>query len=60
VRRVKSLPWIAAAEINSGQGPMAPMPDNRGLLAFGCAPGAKSYVARSAEGYSEAWPCRPA
>ena len=31
----------AAAEVNSGQGPTAPMPDTRALLAFGCAPGAK-------------------
>ena len=47
----------AAAEINSGQGPMAPMPDDRALLAFGCEAGAKgSYGTQSAE----AWPCRPA
>jgi hypothetical protein len=47
----------AAAEVNDGQGPMAPMPDNRALLAFGCAPGAKgSYDTQAAE----AWPCRPA
>ena len=47
----------AAAEVNSGQGPTAPMPDTRALLAFGCAPGAKgSHDTQSAE----AWPCRPA
>ena len=44
----------AAAEVNSGQGPTAPMPDTRALLAFGCAPGAKgSYDTQLAE----AWPC---
>jgi hypothetical protein len=47
----------AAAEVNSDRGPKAPMPDNRALLAFGCAPGAKgSYATQVAE----TWPCRPA
>jgi hypothetical protein len=47
----------AAAEVNSGQGPMAAMPDSRALLAFGCSASAKgSYDA----GGDEAWPCRPA
>lgn len=50
----------AAAEINSGQGPMASMPDYRALLAFGCAPGAKGSVIPDGQGYRWAWPCRPA
>jgi hypothetical protein len=50
----------AAAEINSGRGPMALMPDNRALLAFGCAPGAKGSVIPDGQSYAWAWPCRPA
>jgi len=50
----------AAAEINSDRGPLASMPDNRALLAFGCAPGAKSSVVPDGQGYSSAWPCQPA
>jgi hypothetical protein len=46
----------AAAEINNGQGPLASMPDNQALLAFGCSPGVKgSYGGQAAE----TWPCRP-
>jgi len=46
----------AAAEINSGQGPVPPTPDGSALLAFGCSPGAKGSYGPPAV---EAWPCRP-
>jgi hypothetical protein len=51
----------AAAEINSGEGPMASMPNNRALLAFGCMPGAKGSVAPvllGGQGSSWAFPCQ--
>jgi hypothetical protein len=46
---------LAAFEINSGHAPMAAMPDDRALLAFGCAPGANGSYGI---GGAEAWPCR--
>jgi hypothetical protein len=46
----------AAAVINSGHGPIAVMPDDRALQAFGCSPGAKGSYGN---GGAEAWPCRP-
>lgn len=48
------LSALAAFEINSGHGPMAAMPDDPALLAFGCAPGAKGTYG---SGGAEAWPC---
>jgi hypothetical protein len=53
---------LAAAEINSSGGPMASMPDNRALLSFGCAPGAKGSVVQLPGGQGSSWafPCRSA
>jgi len=47
----------AASEINNGGGgPLASMPDDQALVAFGCTPGVKgSYGTQAAE----MWPCRP-
>jgi hypothetical protein len=46
---------LAAMEVNSGHGPMAAMPDDRALLAFGCSGGANGTYGT---GGAEAWPCR--
>lgn len=45
---------LAAAKINSGHAPMATMPADRALLAFGCPPGVKGSYGN---GEAEAWPC---
>lgn len=46
----------AAAEVNNGQGPVAPMPDKQALLAFGCSTGVKGAYGSQA---AETWPCQP-
>lgn len=52
--------FLAAAEINSHQGPTAPIPDNLALSAFGCAPGATGTTQMLGQTYVTAFPCRPA
>jgi hypothetical protein len=48
----------AAAEVNNGGGgPLASMPDDQALVAFGCSPGVRGAYGTQA---AEIWPCRPA
>jgi hypothetical protein len=47
----------AAAEVNNGDGgPLASMPNDHALAAFGCSPGVKGAYGTQA---AEIWPCRP-
>ncbi len=50
----------AAAEINSGGGPMALWPAYKVLRAFGCQPGVHGSVVSVARGFAWGWPCKSA
>lgn len=50
----------AAAQINNGTRPMAPMPDSRALRAFGCRPGTRhGRLIQNSQGDAWGWPCVP-